>query len=468
MKIATSSGIIHGMIKMKNNCAALCILCVALYCTACSVDKKTTKKEIRLHESASIMQQEIQKQKLTNRTTIERYLGTLSEEEQIAQLFLVNLIGDKNYKPLEKRSDVGMTTKKDALVPGGYIFFSYNVAKTPEEIIAYTSEIKSWPNVNYKNSDLVLPPPYIAIDQEGGEVDRLRLITSALPSSKRIATVVTSDVAYQIYKRQAEQLKALGFDLNLAPVVEVVNEENEFFLQERSFGDRKKVIDYGSAAVQAYEKNGVGTVLKHFPGNTNVDPHTGLPEISLSADEIESQIIEPFTLLTDYHPSAILMSHARTQAHDEKIPACLSSYWVNQVVREQMKYDGLIISDDIFMAALANNGYTPEKAALAAINAGVDVIMLSTKLCASVIKILMEEAQRDESFAVKMHEAEIKVIQFKIKCGLLATVQRENDSNLVIENNDTAAAPASRIEQFNKSRNEGNALIQANFVGVPK
>ena len=107
-----------------------------------------------------------------------------------------------------------------------------------------------------------------------------------------------------MYTKQAKQMKEMGFHMNLAPVIEICTEDNAEFLDGRSFGNFELVLNYGRACVNAYENNGIATVVKHFPGNTNTDPHTGLPEITLSKADLESSI-RSFEEILKYNPEAI-------------------------------------------------------------------------------------------------------------------------------------------------------------------
>lgn len=437
-------------------CSIICPVVTAAFASCSGRDKALTQKEIASHHASYLTYAALLEEQKKRTAAVESFLSSLSPQEQIAQLFLVNLLGDKDYAPLETVGDVCRYTKKNGpmktpLIPGGYIFFSFNIAKTPEEISSYTSQIKQF----CIEHDIV--PPYLALDQEGGEVNRLRGITSTLPSNKRVAEILSAEEAFHLYELQARQLQCLGFNLNLAPVSEIETELNKAFLGGRSYGDYKNVVSYGAAAIKAYESAGIGTVLKHFPGNTNIDPHSGLPEIDLSAEELDEQIIKPFTMLQMYHPSAMLMSHARTKAYDEKTPACLSEYWVTDVVRNKMHFEGLVISDDIFMGALADNGYSPETAAVTAVDAGVDVIMLSTKLFAKEVARLEVKAEEDESFAKKLHDAEVKVIEYKIKCGILS-----------IEGSSVKAVCGTSGSSFYRARDEGNRMYTAYFTGETK
>ena len=126
------------------------------------------------------------------------------------------------------------------------------------------------------------------------------------------------------------------------------------------------------------------------------------------------------------------MSHARISLAEENVtkplyknldshtPACLSSFWVTDVVRKDFGFEGLILSDDIFMGALRDNGFPPEKAALQAIEAGIDVIMLSEKRFGPVAQILLEYGAENPEFEAKITEACKRVVEYKIKAGLIA------------------------------------------------
>lgn len=112
------------------------------------------------------------------------------------------------------------------------------------------------------------------------------------------------------------------------------------------------------------------------------------------------------------------MSHARTSARDEKTPACLSKVWVTDVLRNEYGYQGIIFSDDIFMGALADNGFPPEKAAVLAIEAGVDCIMTSEKRFAKQARLIYKKALEDPAFASRIDQSVKRILQYKIKAGL--------------------------------------------------
>lgn len=405
---------------MKIYCTRICFLLSILLISlsfACGKPVKTVNVEsVKENEELAAeklaeekyLQEKLHAEKVDN--AIKSYLEEMTPYERIAQLFLVNLEGNESFTPIEY-------VDGKALIPGGYIFFSFNIASSASTINSFTNSIKDY---CLKNNIAI---PYLSIDQEGGLVNRLRGITSSVPSNRTIASKYSVKEAYDLYSLQAKQMSMLGFNLNLAPVAEVENETNREFLTSRSYGNKENVLNYATASISAYQDNFVGTVLKHFPGNTNTDPHTGLPEIKCTLAELEDEVIEPFSKLIEKNPAGILMSHARIDVDgldgDSKNPACLSSYWVTEMLRNKLSYEGLIFSDDIFMAALEKNGYPPEKAVVMAIDAGIDCIMLSEKKFADVVKILYDKAAEDTVFADKLLKSESRVIKYKMSSMIL-------------------------------------------------
>lgn len=397
---------------MKKSISVICVIC--LFLVSCT--KKPSPQEIEAQKKLA-EEQRLQKIELAKENALSEYASSISDDVKISQLFLVNIEGNQKYHSVEK------TSGGKALVPGGVLLFSYNISKDPLETYEFIKSIRDFYIENQN------PPPFVAVDQEGGDVNRLRGLTSVLWGQKKVAQSFSPQGAASLYSAQARQMRNLGFHLNLAPVVEVENESNRDFLDTRTFGNLENVLLYGRIAVDSYEKNGIAVVLKHFPGNSSVDPHVGLPKITFDQSERDSYF-KPFEeLLAD--SSALLMSHAimkpKNAENPEKydMPACFSKYWISDCVRGDFAFKGLVFSDDIFMGALAKNGYPPHEAAVKAIAAGVDVIMLSEKRFGHVAEILLEKSKEDENFARELDRAVKNVIRYKIKAGIL--VMEEND-----------------------------------------
>lgn len=355
---------------------------------------------------------------------LDSYIKGLSLRERLAQLFVINLEGDKKFWFVEwmddERGNGSQAQEGRPLVPGGYIFFSFNIARDPEQIAAFTDSVRDFAREHGAVE------PFLCLDAEGGYVNRLRGVAGPLPENEWVSKNLSPKEAFLLYSLNAIQLRALGFDLNLSPVVEVQNEDNQEFLDGRSFGSAEQVKDYGSAAVVAYQTNKVAAVLKHFPGNNSVDPHRALPLLSFEKEEFERDVLEPFAALCALRPSGVLMSHAlvsvaegEAAALEQNTPASLSPCWIKDVLRGRLSFDGLVFSDDIFMAALEKNGWPSERAVKAAILAGVNCILMSEKRFINEWKLVKKLYDSDADFRAAADDSIKRVLKFKLEQGIL-------------------------------------------------
>lgn len=401
---------------------SLLLILPLLFFISCGGPDNQTKKEKLLHQQYSEFCREIHNQKKNHDEKLAEFVKNMPLEEKIAQLFIENLEGNVRFRSFETLGAINGSDDKRPLVAGGYLYFSYNIAESREQMKAYNQSVMDYCD------DYGIIHPFLSVDQEGGWVSRLKKLNDRLPSNEDVAANYSIPQAYSLYSAQAEQMADLGFHMNLAPVIEVCTDDNREFLDGRSFGSLEQVLSFGRACINGYENCGIATVVKHFPGNTNTDPHTGLPEITLSKEDLEKSI-ESFKKLLELKPAALLMSHARTSAVDSGVPACLSSVWVTDILRNEWAYDGLIFSDDIFMGALADNGYPPEKAVVMAVDAGIDCIMISEKRFARPASVLYKKALSDSDFASKIDRAVCRILMYKENAGLWSLDSVDSDSS---------------------------------------
>ena len=390
---------------MKKYFIFLTVLSFSVLVLSCKKKDSVSQKEKALHESSLLVHKYVLESKASLETYIKNFVEAMDPDEKIGQLFVVNLTGNKDFTPVEYNS------KKNPRIAGGYLFFSYNLSDSIDGVKEFTSNIRDW------CTSRSFIPPYLTIDQEGGWVQRLKNLSPKLPSAEKVAMENSIEEALAIYTEQAAYMKEMGFHMNLAPVVEICTNQNADFLMERSFGNAEQTELYSRTAVFAYENNGISTVIKHFPGNTNTDPHTGLPEIKLSMEELNKSL-EPFYNVLAWNPDAVLMSHARTTCLDGEVPACLSKKWITDTLRKEQNYQGLIFSDDIYMGALADNGYPPEKAVIMALEAGIDIIMISEKRFGKLAEIISEHCKTDKTFEDEINRKVERILMWKYKKGI--------------------------------------------------
>lgn len=304
----------------------------------------------------------------------------------------------------------------EGTVPGAILLFKSNIADSPEGVYAFLQDC------DRAFDSLGSPAPVLfAIDHEGGLVYRMGTVTSRLPSASDVATYLDIATARSLYESAGTQLSALGIHMNLAPVAETLMDENKEFLGTRSFSPSGKVTStYAIAAVKGYQNAGVAAVVKHFPGNGPGDPHRKLPVIDVSRKDLDKDFIAPFKATLKSRPDAVLVSHVIVSAIDPDAPFCLSHRGVTGLLRRELGFNGLVITDDIAMSALSKNGYGPEQAAVLALRAGCDMIMTSSPDIRSVARAIADEAIRDNQFGKRLDEAVLRVLNVKARVGLIS------------------------------------------------
>ncbi len=222
------------------------------------------------------------------------------------------------------------------------------------------------------------PGTIVAIDQEGGSVQRLRAARGFVesPSAAGYAQMPSEERA-GVAKAMVDQLASLGIDLNFAPCVDVaINAESPIIARrDRSFGaDPARVAHIAREIIEAHQTAGVAPCVKHFPGHGSAagDSHLGLPDITGVWDE--SRELAPFASLVSSAPLAVMTAHLLHRAVDEEFPASLSRAWTTGVLRERLGFDGVIVTDSLDMRAIADRWPSGEAAALA-LRTGADIAM---------------------------------------------------------------------------------------------
>ncbi len=227
--------------------------------------------------------------------------------------------------------------------------------------------------------------PLIAIDQEGGKVQRLgpRQGYKAIPRPATVASKLSPEQAFQVYLEAARQVRNAGFNVNLGPVVDVnVNPKNPIIGRlGRSFGAKAStVVAYAQAFIEAHHRIGILTALKHFPGHgsSRRDSHKGFVDISKTWQR--ERELAPFSALAndDAYGDMVMSGHLYHSAlsPDGREPATLSSSAINGLLRTQMGYQGVVITDDLEMGAIRNN-FKFRDTIIKAVRAGNDILLIS-------------------------------------------------------------------------------------------
>lgn len=313
---------------------------------------------------------------------------------------------------------------------GGVILFPRNL-NNPEQIRALTDGLRA----ASPTGKLI-----VSIDQEGGRVARLKAPFTEFPPMCRVKD---PEIAREVGKAIGRELLAVGINLDFAPVVDLDEPDAERVIGDRSFGaDPEMVGKIGAAYIEGMQSVGVAACAKHFPGHgaTDRDSHVELPEVHLDKEQLEPHLA-PFRAAIEAKVATMMTAHIRCHSYDVYYPATLSAELLNGVLRAKMGYDGVIITDDMGMAGIADL-MPAEDAACLAMRAGADILLVAHDLnLAGKLRNIIHEAVRhllvhpddifdkidrvralNEKFAVSSDRPGLEIIGCKEHAALAAEI----------------------------------------------
>lgn len=319
----------------------------------------------------------------------------------------------------------------------------------PGGVCLYAQNITSAEQVGHLNDELRLCldqwlPPFIAVDQEGGVVVRIYDGVTVFPSMMALGATRSPQLAVAAGKTFGRELRLLGFNMNLAPVLDT---PQNLAIGSRAFSDDPRLIaQLGSAFVSGQQEAGVATVAKHFPGEgrSHGDSHDQLPVRWESAAAIRSELT-PFCEAIQHDLDAIMTAHVAVPAlARNRCPATISPRLLTGVLRQELNFDGLILTDEL-EGMRAISAYGVERAAVAAINAGADMVFVafSPDTQKRVHRALMEAIHSGRIPPARLEQALAHIVALKTKRKLfdsmpplperLAILQRKEGSNVATE-----------------------------------
>lgn len=356
-------------------------------------------------------------------SNLQSLIATLSLEQKIGQLMLVGFDGT-TLTP-ELRDDLTQ------LHIGGVIFYDRNI-QSPHQVAQLTADLQ---NAMRQNNDL---PLFITVDQEGGVVARLKEEKGFTEFPGQMAVAATDEIANarRIAQAIASEMLALGFNVDLTPDLDVNNNPQNPVIGTRSFGsDPHRVAEYGVAYIEAMQHAGLIAIGKHFPGHgdTGIDSHVALPTVPHNRARLDAIEFAPFQAAMRANVAGIMSAHITFPAIDATpgLAATLSPKVLTGLLRNEMRYDGLIMTDELTMGALATSGYPAPQAASAALRAGADILLLQTgyAMHRQVHAMLMEHVQRGIIPPAHLDQAVERILFVKQKFGIL-TAHTPRNTNL--------------------------------------
>lgn len=316
---------------------------------------------------------------------------------------------------------------------GGVIYFKRNV-QSAGQLAELSNEIQ----FSCRTKDM--PPLFVSIDHEGGKVNRLVKPFTKFPGNDYLGELGSPKVGFEFGAVLGKELKAVGINVNYAPVVDVATNLDNPVMKNRMFSADPEVCGrMGSAVCRGIQKMLVMAVAKHFPGHgdTKEDSHFTLPRVDKKYDELDKCELTPFRRVIRSRVEGIMTAHILNPSIDPDYPATMSEKTIEMILRKDLRFSKVVFTDDMEMKAIADN-YGSEEAAVLSVKAGCDVLIY----------------RGDAGFPVKEMEAVIKAIEDKTIP--LATVER------AVQRIEAAKAIYADIKR------PVEVTEVANFIGLPE
>jgi len=329
------------------------------------MQKQEEKRKTEEEEEEQKQQQQEQTQ-----NDLDKILSSMTLEEKIYQMFFVTPEAITKVKTATAAGEATKTALQKYPV-GGIIYFEGNI-QNATQISKMISNSQSYSKI----------PLFIGVDEEGGTVTRLSKKISGFPNFGNMSGVKNTEEAYNIGSTLGSELKKLGFNLDFAPVADVITNSNNTVVKKRSFGsDGNLVANMVSNFVKGMESKGVSSLLKHFPGHgsTAGDTHNGVAATDRTMAQLQSAELIPFKKGIEAGSDFVMMAHITLTNIDSSVPATFSKKIVTELLKNEIGFNGVVITDAMNMGAIVNQ-YTVGEAAVKAIQAGCDMILMPANI----------------------------------------------------------------------------------------
>lgn len=325
-------------------------------------------------------------------------IENMSLEEKIGQLLIISIKENSMNPELEERLA--------KIKPGGIILFKDNITNY-QNTLKLINDLKD-------NSEI---PLFISTDQEGGRVQRISslgdLTFTTIPSMEKLGSYNDFNLTYEVGKVIGEELRLLGINLDFAPVVDVVRDQN--FIGDRSFGSNPFLVGlHGLSLAKGLNAAGVISCFKHFPnhGFTITDSHQALPILKETKEELLNTGFLPYKMAIEENIADLIMiGHlSLPNITSDNTPASLSKVLITDILKNELGYQGLVITDALNMEAITNN-YQEKEIYEKALNAGVDILLMP--LSDNVIDIIKDLVLEKKVSIDKINESVKKILLLK-------------------------------------------------------
>ena len=344
---------------------------------------------------------------------VESILQEMTLAQKVGQLFMVGLYGTEMTEDARD-----FITRYQ---PGLVVLFKYNVGT----VASITQLVNDWQRTILTVGEI---PLMVAVDQEGGRINTLEEPPfTQFPAPMLLTATRNHNLTFEVGRATAFELSAVGIHMNLAPIADLETNRRNSVLFRRSFGSDAQIVSPTlSAYIQGLQSEGVMATLKHFPGHgdTSADSHVELPVITKSLDELRQSELQPFMAGIQADVGAIMVGHLWLTELDpaNDVPASLSQAVVGRVLRDEVGFDGLVMTDALDMDAV-DTRYTLSEASLLAIQAGVDIITVGphvgTQTIATAIDDLVGSVERGDVSIQRIDESVRRILFAKVRYGVM-------------------------------------------------
>ncbi|WP_087972527.1 beta-N-acetylhexosaminidase [Oceanobacillus rekensis] len=426
-----------------------------------TVTDGTSTDRIAVHKKPS--EQLVIKEKGNRYNIIKNAIKGMTLNEKIGQMLMPDFRNWDGKNVTEMLPEIENLVKEYHL--GGVILFAENVVTTEQtaRLVAEYQEAS-------EKYGLLL-----TIDQEGGIVTRLQSGTH-MPGNMALGATRSVETAENVGRVIGVELNALGINMNLAPVLDVNNNPDNPVIGVRSFGESPQLVaEMSSAYIQGLQSTGVAATAKHFPGHgdTAVDSHLGLPEVPHNKERLLEVELFPFQQAMKEDIDAVMTAHVTFPMIDDtkvisqkdgteiSLPATLSHKVLTGLMREEMGYDGVIITDALNMAAIAEH-FGSVDAVIRSVKAGTDIILMPVGL-EEVAGGLLEAVETGEITEDRIEESVERILTLKVERGI---IKSENPLPIeeVIANAEAVVGSEAHKQVEAEAANQSITLIKNNDV----
>lgn len=337
---------------------------------------------------------------------IKEKIKDMSIEEKVGQLVMVGVDGyelNANAQNFIQNYHVG-----------GLVLLKKNVKDT-QQMLNLINDLKETNKVNRT-------PLFLALDEEGGRISRMPAEINKMPSSQQIGEQKNENLAKRVGGILGQEIKGFGLNVNFAPVLDIFSNPKNTVIGDRAIGDNPDLVSkLGIQTMKGIQEQNIISVVKHFPGHgdTSVDSHVGLPRVDYDLERLMSFELVPFSHAIANNVDAVMLAHILLPKIDPDYPASFSEVIISDVLRKEMNYDGVVITDDMTMGAIVEN-YNLSEAAVKSIQAGSDIVLVCHDFAKeeAVLKAILEAAKTGKLSPARIDESVYRILKLKEKYSL--------------------------------------------------